>query len=298
MVEQLTLTDIQSSWSAPATTSTQGRRGLAVARKTAGYLVLAAIAISVIYPVFFALNSALKTPIEYGQSPVGVVKHATGQNFAHIWSEADVMTGLRNTVLVAAGTILVVWACGAMAGFAVAKLRFPGRAVFFLIVLSSLLVPFQTIVAPLYSELDQLHLLDSYGGLILVFASLGMPITAFVFAAYFRGLPDSLIEAARLDGASTLGILLRVILPMAKPALAITGIVNFVMVFNNLLPPLIVMQSPGKQLFVVDLALVLGRFPEPTWQAAGVVIGLVPLLVVFLVAQRFLIRGITAGAVR
>ena len=125
-----------------------------------------------------------------------------------------------------------------------------------------------------------------------------MPTTVFVFAAYFRGLPDSSIEAARIDGASTLRILWYVILPMARPASAITGILNFVMVFNNLLAPLIVMQSPEKQLFVVDLAQVFGRFPQPTWQAAGVVIGLVPLLVVFLLAQRFLIRGITAGAVR
>ena len=88
--------------------------------------------------------------------------------------------------------------------------------------------------------------------------------------------------------------------PPAKKlsALAVTGIINFVMVFNNLLAPLIVLQSPGKQLFVVDLATVLGRFPQPMWQAAGVVIGLAPMLIVFLFAQRFLVRGITAGAVR
>jgi ABC-type glycerol-3-phosphate transport system permease component len=260
--------------------------------------VLSLIALVVIYPLFFALNSALKTPMEYGQHPTAIVKHPTTANFSFIWEQADVLTGLRNSLLVAVGTIALLWACGAMAGYAVAKLRFKGRAAFFLFVLSGLVVPFQTIVSPLYAELQDLHLLDTYIGMILVFAALGMPVTSFVFAAYFRGLPDSLIEAARLDGASTAAILLRVILPMARPALAITGIVNFFIVFINLLAPLIVMQSPGKQLFVVELAQVFGRFPQPTWQAAGVVIGLAPLLVVFLLAQRFLIRGITAGAVR
>jgi ABC-type glycerol-3-phosphate transport system permease component len=159
-------------------------------------------------------------------------------------------------------------------------------------------VPFQTIVAPIYQELLQFGLLDTYRGLILVFVGFGMPVTAFIFAAYFQGLPDSLIEAARLDGASTFDILLRVILPMARPALAITGILNFVMVFNDLLTPLIVMQTDEKQLFVVGIAQALGRFPRPTWQAAGVVIGLLPLTVTFLFAQRYLIRGITTGAVR
>lgn len=274
------------------------RRAAGVSSKSVGYAVLSIVALGVLSPLFFTLNASLKSNVEYGQSPFGLVRHPTSANLSYVMDFAHVFTGLRNTLIVAVGTILVLWACGAMAGFAVAKLRFRGRALFFVVVLASGLVPFQTIVAPAYSELSQLGLLNTYLGLILLYGAFGMPLTTFVFAAYFKGLPDSLIEAARLDGASTMGILSRVILPMARPALAITGIVNFVVVFNDILTPLIVMQTPDKQLFVVGLAQAFGIFPQPTWEAAGVVIGLLPLLVVFLLAQRFLIRGITAGAVR
>jgi len=295
MSVETSLADTRVSWGAPAGTA---RRSLGVAGKAAGYGFLLLVTAAVLYPLCFTVSTALKSPVEYATNELGLVHHPTTANFSYLISEAQVGTGLRNSLIVALGAIVLLWICGSMAGFAVAKLRFRGRIAFFLVVLSSGLVPFQTIVAPIYAELHQFHLLDSYVGLILVYAALGMPITVFIFAAYFGGLPSSLIEAARLDGASTLGILTRVIVPMALPALAITGILNFVMVFNDLLTPLLVMQSPDKQLFVVGIAQALGRFQEPTQMAAGIVIGLVPLTVTFLFAQRYLIRGVTAGAVR
>jgi ABC-type glycerol-3-phosphate transport system permease component len=263
-----------------------------------GLAVLAMLAVAVLYPFFFTINTALKSNAEYTTRAFGMVHHPTLTNVSFLWQRADLLSGLRNSLVIAAGAIVVLWIAGAMAGFAVAKLRFRVRLVFFVLVLSSGLIPFQTIVSSLFIELQQLGLLDQYVGIILVYAALGMPLTVFLFAAYFKGIPDAIIEAARLDGASTSAILVRVILPMARPALAITGMVNFVVIFNDLLTPLVLLQSPGKQPFVVDIARAMGQYVSPTQQAAGVALGLLPLLVTFLFAQRFLVRGVVSGAVR
>jgi ABC-type glycerol-3-phosphate transport system permease component len=286
----------QAMASAPVTPGR--RRTLRWVGRVAAYAGLSLIALAVLYPLFFTANTALKEPQDQASDAFGIAPNPTFDNFSTMWEQANVLTGLRNSLIVAIGVIILLWVCASLAGFAVAKLTFRGRVVFFLIVLASGLIPFQTIVAPIFVEFNRVGLLDQHFGLILVYVAVGMPLTVFLFAAYFRGLPDSAIEAARLDGASTLRILRHVLLPMALPALAITGILNFVIVFNDLLMPVVLLQSPEKQLFVPNVAQVAGRYPAPTLQAAGVLIGFAPLIIAFLFAQRFLIRGVTAGAAR
>jgi ABC-type glycerol-3-phosphate transport system permease component len=275
-----------------------GSRGRRRALRVLGAVVLSLIAVSVVLPLLYTLNTALKSPLDYALNNFGIVSNPTFENFSYFWEHADPLTGLRNSLIVAGGTIALIWVTASLAGFAVSKLDFRFRLILFFVVLSSAFVPLQTILAPIYQELGQLGLLDTHVGLILVYTAFGMPLAVFLFAAYFNGIPTEVIEAARIDGASPFRIWLRVIMPMARPALAITGVINFVTIFNDFLTPVIVIQSPEKQLFVVKVAQSLSRFPPPTQQAAGVFIGMLPLLLIFLFGQRFLIRGITAGAVK
>lgn len=169
----------------------------------------------------------------------------------------------------------------------------------FLIILLALFVPLQAMLVPFFLVMRQLGLLNNYAGLVLAQTAFSVPVTTFLFASYFRGLPGEVLEAAKVDGATTLRTIWSVVMPMSRPALATTGILVFVGTMNSFLLPLLVMSKPELQVLIVNLALARGQyFVEPTLSAAGVVYGIVPMLIIGLFAQRFLIKGATAGAVK
>ena len=134
---------------------------------------------------------------------------------------------------------------------------------------------------------------------MLTYVGFGIPLTTLLFAAYFRRLPRSVLEAARVDGASTLKILFQMVLPMSMPVVVTTGIFNVIWTWNELFLPLVLIQDPAKETFIQRLSLVPGQYATNQADiAAAAVVGMIPLLLVYLVAQRFVIRGMTAGALK
>jgi ABC-type glycerol-3-phosphate transport system permease component len=263
------------------------------------FILLCLIAAAALLPILFAVNSAFKTPISYAQDRFAPAIPPSTASLVEIWNRAHGFDGLRNSLIVSTAGVVVLWFVGSLAAFAITKLRFRGRELVLLILLGSILIPIQVVMYPIFNLLRSFGWLNEYYGLILTFAAFGVPLTTFLFAAYFRGLPSEVIDAARIDGAGSFTTLRRVILPMSKPALATTGILNFVWMFNDLLIPLIVMQSPARQMYIPQLVLVRGQFvAEPTLEAAGAFLAIAPLLIVFLFAQRQLVRGATMGAVK
>jgi ABC-type glycerol-3-phosphate transport system permease component len=263
------------------------------------FTVLCAIAALTLLPILFAINSAFKTPQSYSQDRFAPAIPPSVNSILEIWERANGFEGLRNSLIVATAGVVVLWVVGAMAAYALTKLRFRGKGLVLLLLLGSVLIPIQVVMYPIFNVLRGFGWLNEYHGLVLSFAAFGVPLTTFLFAAYFRGLPNEVMDAARIDGAGTFATLWRVVLPMSRPALATTGILNFVWMFNDLLIPLVVMQSPARQMYVPQLVLVRGQFvAEPTLEAAGAFLAIAPLLLVFLLAQRQLIRGATMGAVK
>jgi ABC-type glycerol-3-phosphate transport system permease component len=263
------------------------------------FIALCAIAALTLLPIMFAINSAFKTPLGYSQDRFAPAIPPSVDSLIEIWGRANGFEGLRNSLIVATTGVLVLWFVGALAAFALTKLEFRGKEVVLLILLGSILIPIQVVMYPIFNVLRSLGWLNEYQGLILSFAAFGVPLTTFLFAAYFRGLPNEVIDSAKIDGAGSFATLRLVILPMSRPALATTGILNFVWMFNDLLIPLIVMQSPSRQMYIPQMVLVRGQFvAEPTLEAAGAFLSIAPLLIVFLFAQRQLIRGATMGAVK
>lgn len=186
-----------------------------------------------------------------------------------------------------------------LAAYAATKMHFKGRDTIFILLLASMMVPMQTILYPFFVLIRNLKLIDQYYGLILTFTAFAVPITTYQLAAYFKGIPNELIDAARMDGANTLQILYRVVLPIARPALVTIGMINSVWMWNDLLMPLMVMQSPEMQTLILSLGLLRGQYGAvPTLVAAGVVIGITPIMVMYLIGQEQIIKGMTVGAVK
>jgi ABC-type glycerol-3-phosphate transport system permease component len=147
--------------------------------------------------------------------------------------------------------------------------------------------------------MGNLKLTNTYHGLALAFTVFSIPMTTYQLAAYFKGIPNELIDAAKIDGATGLQTIFRIILPIARPALITIGLINFVWTWNDLLLPLIMMQDMDMFPLILSLALLKGRYgAPPPLIAAGVVIGIAPVAIAYLLAQEHIVKGMTLGAIK
>jgi raffinose/stachyose/melibiose transport system permease protein len=279
-------------------TTRPGRRRRQAAR---GALIalMVLVAISTIYPVFFTVNVALKTHAAWIDDRFALSFPPNFAAFEEAARRSSVLRSFLNSAIVTTGGVVGAWLVCAPAAYAATKMRFLGRNAIFVFLLASMMVPTQTILYPFFVLMRNLGWVNEYHGLILAYMAFAVPITTFQLAAYFKRIPGDLLDASRLDGASTLQTLVSVVLPISRPVLATTGIINFVWMWNDLLLPLMVMQRPERQTLTVSLGLLRGQYgAEPTLIAAGVVIGIAPIVVVYLLAQEYLIKGMTQGAVK
>lgn len=224
-------------------------------------------------------------------------KAITWENYQEAWQRGKFLLAFANSTLVA----LVVTGCqiitSALAGYALARLKFRGRRALLLIVLATLVIPFQILVVPIFLVLKWGHLVNTYGALILPTAANGFGI--FLLRQYFLTVPVELEEAAALDGANRLQILSRVMLPLSRPALVTLFLFTFIAEWNDLFKPLVFTTKP--ELRTVQLAL--AEFQEQftnNWSLlmAAVVIATVPVVVVFIIGQRQFVQGIAATGIK
>lgn len=204
-----------------------------------------------------------------------------------------------NSVVVALGTTAGQLVMASMSGYAFARFRFPGRNVLFYLYLATLMVPFAVTVTPLFIIVTELGWTDSYAGLIVppMFSAFG----TFLMRQFFLSLPRELEEAATIDGASTFGTFVRVIVPISGPAFATLGIFSFMQSWNNFLWPLLIVSERDFMTLPLALSTLQGLYPGQTeWNLvmAGTVISIVPMILVFLLAQRWVIEGVTASGLK
>ncbi len=196
-------------------------------------------------------------------------------------------------------TTLLSVALGAGCAYALARLRFPGKAPLLALVLAVSMFPQISIVSPLYLLLRELRLLNTYPGLVLPYLTFAMPLTIWLLVGFFRQLPAQLEEAAFMDGASRLRTLWSVVLPLAAPGLATTAILTFLYSWNEFLFALSFALGPERYTVPVAIALFRGQYQVPWGEIlAAAVVATVPVAVIVLVAQRRIVAGLTAGAVK
>ena len=215
----------------------------------------------------------------------------TGENYREAWNRGNFLLAFANSTIVALSVTALQIITSALAGYALARMRFPGRAAILLLIIATLVIPFQLLVIPIFVVLKWGHLINSYWALILPTAANGFGI--FLMRQYFTTIPIELEEAATLDGANRWQILTRIMLPLARPALITLFIFTFVAEWNDLFKPLVFTTRP--ELRTVQLAL--AEFQEEftnNWplMMAAVVIATIPVILVFLAGQKQFIQGI------
>jgi ABC-type glycerol-3-phosphate transport system permease component len=263
------------------------------------HLVLLAMSFVMLFPVLLTISSALKSRTDVRTNPFGVFSSFSLESLERAWTVGHFGDYLVNTFILAVPSTIIVVALSTMAGYAFAKLPFRGRTVIFYLVILGLLVPFFTYMIPLYFQLQGMALLDTLPGAILVMATTGLAFGAVFMRAFFSDLPPELEQAARIDGASEWQIFLKVMAPLVTSGAGALAVFTFLQNWNNLLIPLLYL--PGGEYRPLTLGLYLfagGRTIDVGPLAAGTLITILPVVVLFVVLQRQVSKGLLAGAVK
>lgn len=276
-------------------------RASRVASRGAGralsHVLLAAVALLFLYPLVFAVATALKPPGETFGSPTSLVgSEVRWRNFADVFSYVPFERYMLNGVLVAGAGTLVVLAASALSAYAFAALRWRGRDGIFLVFLATMMVPQEVLVVPMFLLMQALGWVDSHQALIFPWAFTAFG--AFLLRQFFRSVPGELREAARLDGAGELRVFLRILLPLARPALGVLAVFTFIGYWNSFLWPLIMINDVNARGTVpLGLQLFFGQNGNQ-WHLvmAASVISVLPTLLLLVALQKHLVKGIaTAG---
>jgi raffinose/stachyose/melibiose transport system permease protein len=259
-------------------------------------LTLLAVAAIWWIPFYFLVIIALKPDLEALQSPLSFPKVVDFGNFSTAWHDAALGRSLVNSLVITGGTVLALIAIGSVCAYTIA--RRPGRlsgALYLLFVLG-IILPFQLGLVPTYAVMQQLGLVGSYLGIILLYTGIWMPFSVFLYTGFVRALPKEYEEASFVDGASTLRTFRRVVFPLLRPVTGTVAIFTGLIVWNDFFLSLIFLNGTHKTPLPVAVYTFVGAFAS-RWNLifAAVIVSLAPVLIFFLVAQRQLIRGFTGG---
>lgn len=264
------------------------------------YAMLICLAVTYLYPLFFMAINSLKTPAEYLQN-IFSIKIIGGRFEAYLQLFKDFKIGryLLNTLYVSVMKLLFVMPLSIFASYAFAKLRFRGKDTVYPAIMIGSFIPFQVIMIPVYVMLARVKLLDTFTGLILFSGSLGIPSCIMMLTGSFRSVPGELLEAATIDGCGYFRKVFNIMVPLGKPAISISIITSFITSWNDLLAPTIVLKSVDKRLIMPALnSLVTQHSMDMPYQLAGLLLASLPAVLIYLILQKQIIMGITAGSTK
>jgi multiple sugar transport system permease protein len=271
-----------------------------VAFQAAQYLLLVLLALIMLFPFFWMVASSVKQPNELGAiPPIWWSQHPTVAPYKTVFEVIPFARSLLNSVIVTVVTTVGILITSILAGYVFAKHDFRGKNVLFIIVLATMMVPQFVMLIPLYRMMNELQLVNTYPGLILPNLANGFGI--FLMRQFIAGIPDELLEAARIDGASELVVLWRVVVPLLRPAALALTLFAFVFQWNNFLWPLTVVYSQDMSTVVLSLNSLRTYTSSVAFTnivMAGAVIGILPSVVLMLWIQKYFIQGISLTGIK
>jgi multiple sugar transport system permease protein len=258
--------------------------------------VLIAFALVWLIPLAWAVDTALKPNAETTNT-TWLIENPTFDAFVRTLRDTDILSWYAASFIISSLTAIGTVIAASMAAFAISRLRFRYKNVVFWVILAGIMIPGQVLIVPWFREFDALRLLNTYWAVIL--PQIPAAIGVFIFKQFFDGLPRDLEEAARIDGASFFRVYRRIVMPLARPAVAAVAIFTFVSTWNDLLWPLLVLSNPDLMTVPVGLATVQGAFGiRYADTMASAILGAIPLVAVFLLFQRQIVQGIAGSGLK
>ena len=274
----------------------------ATLRRLPFYLVVALIVVYALTPFIWALSTSFKTENDLFGPARLLPRDPTLKNYVYVLGNAGFMSSLSNSVLVAGGSSLTALTAGSLAAYALGRLRFRGKAAMLYAVLAMTMFPQISILSGLYLTVRELNIYGTQAAMLFAYPLFTLPFSTWVLTSFFRGLPREIEEAAIVDGATTAQILARILLPLTVPALVTTGLLTFIVSWNEyLLARSFTITNPSAQTVPVAMAQFSGiveqQEPIAEVMAAAMIVTL-PLVVLVLVFQQRIAAGLTAGSVK
>jgi ABC-type glycerol-3-phosphate transport system permease component len=261
--------------------------------------LVACLLFAMAFPLYWTIVSSLTPEVRLFEAPPLVPTAATLEHYRALFETRSFWVPIRNSLVVAGATTLLATSAGALCAYALARLRFRGKALLLSFALAVSMFPQITLVSPLYLLLRAVGLINTYPGLVLPYLTFATPLTIWLLAGFFRQLPAHLEEAALVDGASRLRTFIEIVLPVSAPAVAATAIVTFIYCWNEFLFALSFTLGPERHTVPVAIALFRGRYHVPWGEVlAASVVTTAPVALLVLAFQRRIVQGLTAGAVK
>jgi raffinose/stachyose/melibiose transport system permease protein len=264
------------------------------------WIALILVALIWVAPFVFIVFTSLKTPAAV--TSTGAFMPPTElafQNYADAWSRGNFASSFFNSVIITVIKVPLGLALSAMAAYAIAKIKLRISKALLLLVVFGTMIPFQVMLAPLFTLVNSFGLIDTYPGVILPYIAFGVPYQVFILHGFFKGIPKELSEAALIDGATHFTIFRRIFLPVCLPVLAALLILDFVSTWNEFAMALVLLQDQHMWTLPLGLMSFQGQFSSNYGQLnAAIVMTVLPATIVYLMFQRYFVSGLTSGAVK
>lgn len=264
-----------------------------------GYVGAAVAALAIAVPLYFVVITSLKTHGDIYSDPISWIPHPFApENYSYVWNQVDFSRYLMNSIFITVVLGSIEVTLGVLSAYAFAFIKFPGRNVLFMLVIASLMVPNQITIISNYALVAQLGWRDTFTGIIVPLA--GVAFGTFLMRNHFASLPKEILEAATMDGAGFFRTLFRVVLPMSWPTLMAFVMITLVTEWNQYLWPFLINDTGRVAPLQIGLSLLQNNEGVTNWGPvmAGTVLATLPMILVFLVLQRYMIKGLVAGAVK
>ncbi len=261
-------------------------------------VVIIFFAVLNLFPLYWLFTSSLKNSSDVLKMPPDwFPKTITWNNYVDVFQNQPALKWTFNSIVVSLVTTIAVIAVSAMAAYAFSKLKFKGKNVIYIIFISSLMIPKEVMIVPLFRIIQNFHMVNTLNGMI--WPNVATAFGVFMLKGFFDSIPDSLREAAKIDGAGEFYTFYKIILPIIKPGIGALFILNFVQVWNDYLWQLIVGQDQNSKTLMVGIASLMQDLnPNFAYKMAGATVAAVPMLLIFVFFQRYFTKGLAGGAVK
>lgn len=262
-------------------------------------LILIALGIIVLFPVYIAILNSFKTQPELYKSVLALPDKVNFHNYINAINKMNFLKITFNTFYITLISVVGIIIVGSLAGYKLAKTSGKISAFFFLFFTSSMLIPFQTIMIPLYRVAKSMHLTGSKTGITLIYMGLGINMAIFLYHGFSKSIPKELEEAALIDGCNEAQMFFKIIFPLLKPITATIAILDVLWIWNDFMLPLIMITDPKNYTLVLETNMFFGKYTVD-WPSilAGLVCTWIPVLIFYSLFQKYIVKGIVSGAVK
>ena len=259
-------------------------------------LLMVAVAVAFLFPVYALITLSFKDPGQIAAHPLSLPSPPTLDNYSGAWSSASLGGALLSSTLITVVSLVLLIAIGSCAAYFLARTGTRLGYGLYILFLLGIVLPFQLGMIPLYNLFSRLDLIGSYQAIILFYTGIQLPFTVFLYTGFIRALPPEYAAAALVDGASHLQAYTRIVFPLLRPITGTVLILNAVFIWNDFFTPLLYLAGSDKETIPVRIFAFVGQYVSDYGLVfAGLVLGAIPILVVFLVLQRYVIKGFASG---